>query len=414
MLEQTIGKVNDLTQLVANVTKAYKDRGYSDDTIGKMRPVWNRYIEFATKPHFDEEESERFLQQVYDVNEKFAVLSKRQKLAKRAIFALSRYLEYGVLKTMYRMKDIVWNKRFEYGITGFLEQQRKNGRMQATMYNYTLRLNDFSKFLIAQGLNSFEELDYKHITDYLVSISTSYKGMSLTAVLSQLRVFCEYLYLNEYKRVNLSLMIPKSQVQQSRQHLPSIWSETEIAEMVRQIDRSSPTGKRDYAIITLVTKLGLRVSDIVDLQFANLDWEKDCISLIQRKTGEALILPLLNEVGDALIDYIRNARPQTEDGHIFVKHNYPYDGYTTKTNFHNIVCRYMYKAGITVDADKSHGLHSFRHTLATTMLKKGVPADAISEALGHKNPNMVRQYIRVDVEQLRTCTLGAEVANERL
>jgi site-specific recombinase XerD len=307
------------------------------------------------------------------------------------------------------MDEMVWEPPFGVVMKGFIDDLAKRGRKESTtICNYTFRMNDFSKFLTASNVSSFKNLNPVHITDYLASISTSHKGMSLTAVLSQLRVFCRYLYLSEHTEMDLSLLIPKSQVQKSREHLPSIWSKDDIENITKQIDRGSPSGKRDYAIISLVSKVGLRVSDVVDLKLSNLDWENECVSIVQRKNCKIVSFPLA-EVGDAIIDYLKNGRPITESKHVFVKHNPPFDGFTEKTRFHNVISRYMHKAGIVVDADKSHGLHSLRYSMATGLHQKGVPAEAIAGIMGHKSPEMTKHYIRVDVGQLRTCTISLEV-----
>lgn len=95
-----------------------------------------------------------------------------------------------------------------------------------------------------------------------------------------------YLYLNEFTKDDLSLFIPKSNVLLKRKHIPSTWTREDIDKILACIDLASPVGKRDYAIILLVARLGIRVSDVIRLEFDNIKWEKNCIQISQYKTNE--------------------------------------------------------------------------------------------------------------------------------
>ena len=125
------------------------------------------------------------------------------------------------------------------------------------------------------------------------------------------------------------------------------------------------------------------------------------------KTGRPLELPLLSDVGWAIIDYLKNGRPQTISDNLFIRHNAPYNGFSDGNNFDKTLSAYMNKAGIVMRGQK-HGLHSLRSTLASLMLEKGTPLPVISEALGHQNINTTSIYIKVDIKGLRNCTIDPE------
>lgn len=145
------------------------------------------------------------------------------------------------------------------------------------------------------------------------------------------------------------------------------------------------------------------------MKYENIKWEKNCIELVQFKTKQPLTLPLFEDVGNAVIDYLRNGRPESPVPNIFIRHRVPYSAFNENNRLHHMLNTYIYKAGIVVTPEKSHGMHTLRHSLATELLKKEVPLPVISEILGHQRVETTANYLRVDTEQLRNCTLSMEV-----
>ena len=163
--------------------------------------------------------------------------------------------------------------------------------------------------------------------------------------------------------------------------LPSTFSEKEIKTLLASIDQGDAKGKRDYAMILLATKLGLRASDIVALKFENILWEQSLIKLSQQKTGKNISLPLLPEIGNAIINYLKHGRPVSEESYLFLQANAPY----RRINPHiltGIVHSNIKKAKIDC-TNRKHGPHALRHSFAGNLLKAETPMPIISEALGH-------------------------------
>jgi len=127
-----------------------------------------------------------------------------------------------------------------------------------------------------------------------------------------------------------------------------------------------------------------------------------------QKTKQLLELPLLEDVGWAIIDYLRNGRPQTDSTTIFIRHRAPYDGFANHNCLHKMLTRHMVKAKIEGMHDQKHGLHSLRSTLALALLEKGTPLPIISEALGHQSTQTTRFYLRIDMNGLRNCIIDPE------
>lgn len=178
--------------------------------------------------------------------------------------------------------------------------------------------------------------------------------------------------------------------------------------MLESIDRGNPTGKRDYAILLLVTKLGMRVGDIKSLALSDLNWQLKTIEIKQNKTKNAVTYPILYDIGWALIDYLKNARPISNSPFVFIRMNAPYEAFGEDANLHNIITKYTRLAGITIPRGKRHGLHSLRHTLASTLLEQGTPLPIISEVLGHFNSKSTMGYLQTTLKRLQSCAIDPE------
>jgi len=169
--------------------------------------------------------------------------------------------------------------------------------------------------------------------------------------------------------------------------IPSVWDPAEVTKILQAVDRGNPCGKRDYAIILLITRLGLRGIDVKQLRFGDLDWPGNRLSVAQAKTGHRVQLPLLKDVGWAIIDYIRHGRPRSDCPQVFLRHTAPIGPLSDQHHLHQILVKHARTAHVSVGEKRRHGMHSLRHTLATrlkirewTKIAKPVPAAGGSEA----------------------------------
>ncbi|MDR7001040.1 site-specific recombinase XerD [Neobacillus niacini] len=212
-----------------------------------------------------------------------------------------------------------------------------------------------------------------------------------------IRMFLKYLYKESIVGYDYSTIVPHY----TRPFIiPTTYSEDEILKVENAIDRSSKIGISDYAMLLLATRLGMRSGDIAGLAFDEIDFEGNSIHLVQEKTLQMLELPLLPEIKDAIMNYIENARPTVNDEYrIFLRQNAPYQGITTSA-IRFATTKYFRKAGIDI-SDKKHGLHTFRSSLASSMVNDQVPYDVVRKVLGHTDPNAIKHYAKVDIERLR-------------
>jgi len=232
---------------------------------------------------------------------------------------------------------------------------------------------------------------------------------TVAVIVSDVRSFLRFLTMRGILQKDLSTELPKIRVPRDAT-IPSVWGQELLVRLLGAVDRSSPKGKRDYAILLLACRLGLRAGDIRTLRLDDLRWEDSTIEITQAKTCTPLTQPLTNEVGEALIDYLKSGRPQTTHREVFLKVKPPFEPFTGN-NLHHIVTYWRLLSGITFRSSQKRGIHSLRHTLATRLLEKGTPLTTIAEILGHTSLESTRIYAKADVEALRGVALDPEEVN---
>lgn len=190
--------------------------------------------------------------------------------------------------------------------------------------------------------------------------------------------------------------------------IPSVWDPADVTRILQAVDRGNPCGKRDYAIILLITRLGLRGIDVKRLRFADLDWPGNRLSVVQAKTGRRVQLPLLKDVGWAVIDYVRSGRPQSDCPQVFIRHTAPIGPFSDQDHLHQILVKHARAAHVPLGEKRSHGMHSLRHTLATRLLEDGTPVEQIADILGHQSVTSTGAYLKSSLGLLAQCALDPD------
>ena len=187
------------------------------------------------------------------------------------------------------------------------------------------------------------------------------------------------------------------------ERIPSYFTADEVRRIEQVVSRSSATGKRNYAMLLLASRLGLRASDIANLQFSDIDWDKNLITLTMQKTKKVIELPLLADVGNAIIDYLRHGRHESPLQSVFLSSRAPYIA-ASKHMVCGAINEIIIKSGVDTSG-KHHGPHSLRHSLARAMLKGGSMMPVISETLGHRSTQTTLAYLKIDICSLLKCAL---------
>jgi site-specific recombinase XerD len=264
----------------------------------------------------------------------------------------------------------------------------------------------FADFLGSKNITIFEQMQPADLSTFVTSLH-HLAAKTVSRIVSDVRGFLKFLLLRGILPRDLSHVLPKIRVPRDAT-IPSVWDPELLVRLLNAVDRSSPKGKRDYAILLLACRLGLRLGDIRTLTLDNLKWEAGTIEITQSKTLAPLCLPLTEEVGESLIDYLKSGRPQTDQREVFLTLTPPFVPFSETNNLHGIVKHWKDLAGIRFRTKQRHGLHSLRHTLATKLLGEQTPFHVISEILGHATTASTLIYAKTDVEALRTAALNTE------
>lgn len=279
----------------------------------------------------------------------------------------------------------------------YLDHLKELRRSEGTIINHHRMLSYFISGLSEKGKTHIIDIDEQDIIDFVDHTQVAKDHHFYT-----IRQFCRYLYDNGFITRNLGYVVERANFPQKKK-LPSVYSAEEVRQIESSVEQYSKVGKRDYAILLMASRLGLRVSDIAGLTFDNIDWDNNRIILKQHKTGNPVELPLLPEVGEALVNYLRYARPESMLPNVFLSACAPYRP-MNRLGLNGVVIRIMRSSGVNL-AGRKFGPHSMRHSLASNMLKSGASISVISEALGHESSETTREYLRVDVTSLTKCAL---------
>ena len=200
------------------------------------------------------------------------------------------------------------------------------------------------------------------------------------------------------------MILPKI-VWHRKTNIRTYYTKEEVTKLLNTIDIRTKQGKEDYLILSLICYLGLRISDVINLKLSNIDFNNNTISIIQYKTDNKLLLPLIDKVKYPLLDYLKNVRPNdTELDYIFITNTKPYIQNTKLKTHKYIVENYFIKAGVDINGRK-HGFHSLRHSFSKSLLSEDTSLYSISNILGHKDIETTMYYLDIDTSKLKELAL---------
>jgi site-specific recombinase XerD len=394
-----------VSELIAAATDALEKFKYRPETLYKFKVEWKKLIQYAQTKDvqiYSVELSQNFLRDTYQL-EAGTKLARKDYNKARAIQILTNVYLNQTINLRRKYKEFHLPDSFKAEIDGFLQDGIGHSISKSSRDGILYALCNFIAYLSQKGITQISDVSTQDIHQYLQTL-TDYSKRTIRNYLQTLRRFFTYLYTSGFSPQDLSLSIPSIKMGGNGSDIPSVYTEDEILRLLKAVDCANPIGKRDYAILLLAVKLGIRRGDLRNLKLENLKWETNRIELIQEKTGQVLNLPILEEIGAALIDYLKNGRPKVLSEYVFLKHVPAYEK-LSPVGLNNIANKYFRQAGITIPKGKKHGLHALRHSLASHLLENQTPIVVISEILGHLNSHTTSVYLKIDLDQLRTCAL---------
>lgn len=403
----------DLTKEI--IEYMHYNLNYSPDIIEEYSRIWARTLLFLERQgdkKFTSNLEEKILVHFLGDRINFQnhnLLSRRAKRIYNAIKILSLFFETGKIAKYSSKKDVKFEGPLKNIFHDFLTIELSRRRLSTSrIRSYRRTLKMFDSFCNLNEVKNIKSVDLPLILNFFRYTSSQNKNKTVH-IISTLRSFIEYLFNSGMHKHNLSLKMPVyKNIGQPK--LPSTYSIQEIRKLLESIDRSTPTGKRNYAILILAARLGLRASDISNLQFHNINWQNSTINFVQVKTNHDLSLPLLADVGNAILDYLEKGRPISDEPYVFLSARSPYVGFPGSGTITHVAQKAFAKAKIDTRGRKM-GAHCLRHSLATRMLEKNNILPLISQTLGHKSTESTRFYLRIDLNSMRNCMLDVPSVN---
>lgn len=392
---------DELTSSIANQLR--KNFNYSRSAVDCYRTDWKRIRFYLENTGYNYYSPDLNLQiQDYLLSER-PTTTRIQTHVQRSLRMLTDRLLTGTFRIMPMFRKPLRELKGALGIVieDFLKHCREYRRLSESSTNCHRR--NLEKFYdYAEGIKMVDSIDLPFLLLFIKGLEGRLKS-EVPSNLTTLRAFVSYLFNAGKIPEDYAALLPKAKVV-NQPKLPSTYSREEIEKVINSVDRSTGIGKRNYAIILMAARFGLRASDISKLQFDHMDWQQSKIEISQYKTGKKLVLPILADVGNAIIDYLKYGRPKTDSAYVFLTARSPFSPFPSSNVVTHVVQRAFLKSGVSI-ANKRFGPHSLRHSLGFRMLQERVVLPVISEVLGHQSTESTRYYLRIDIESMQQCIL---------
>ena len=375
--------------LMEQVLSQLKEKGYMDSTITVYRRFYNRVNSYLNQMNTDiytKAIGDSFLSTLNVSDTTFVFY-------KCAIRRLNDYLD----RLPYRCHhgnhcDCVVDI-YAHVLNEYLEYCKGINNKQATIHVKEKSCVIFLNCLESHGCLTLSELSPEIVSQALLCFDNK-DNYAL------IRLFLKYLFEEGHIKSDFSGIVPRYK---RKQVLPTIYSPEEIRKIEYSIDTESITGKRNLAIIRLATRMGLRSGDIAKLKWSEIDFSTGYISIIQEKTRNPWMMQMPQEVYESLFNYKKEEQSTRNDDYVFHSLSAPYGRITTSIIRHAVTNSFI-AAGIDI-TEKKHGPHTFRASLASSMVNEGTSYNTVRRILGHSDPDMIKHYARTDIENLRMCAI---------
>lgn len=392
--------------------------GYASETIKSYQRLYKKLLRYADERrihHHSPEVCHRWLRDSLGIDPTLVVrrnehsYKRNSYLPIRVCQCLTEWELHGclALKKQGKLAALELPRQFKEAYDSYVAFCREAGYSKSGTYTRLNRIKRMLLFFDQHGVSSMQSITAGRISDFFRS-QIELDSRTVATMLTASRVFFRHLYQKGLIQEDLSGKLPV--VKANRKfRLPRTWNQEDVLSVLNSIDRGNPVGKRDYAIMMLITRYGLRSADVKNLKLSNLRWSENVIELEQSKTHNLLRLPLLRDVGWAIIDYLQNGRPLSEYPEVFLTCTVPIRPFGQNSCALNaILAKRVRQAGVRISSEVPRGMHSLRHTLASVMLANDVDLPVISSVLGHVTSEATSVYLHTDIARLKECALDPE------
>ena len=392
-----------LNELVSTVLQSMKFMRFNPGTISNYVKIFSRLQKLADSKNeafYTPELGQAFIEDShYARSEDYC--HTRYCLHYRCIQFIESYIKNGCVDWSPQRRLPEYNLKsneFSTAKASFESLMSSNGLKANTMDGYRRLVQYFLGYLENKGYNTFSQIKNGDIITFIVLVCNEhYQPTSLGAHLPGLRMFLKMFDSTSRFNIELPEHLPK------KVEILGVYTDEEHDRIIHYLENSN-ISSRDKSICLLSLETGLRAVDICNLKLQDIDWQHDCIHIVQAKTGRILNIPLIASYGNAITDYLLSERPATDSEYVFLQNLAPFASLNSHAGCRNILFHAVTNAGIQADG-RIYGTRITRHSTASRMLRKGVPLSVISEALGHGNPNSVMIYLSTENAKLVECTL---------
>ena len=271
---------------------------------------------------------------------------------------------------------------------------------EATILNYVPFIRKFLEGRFGDGPVVLSSLCARDVVRFVQRQAPGLHRKRAKLMTTAMRSFLKYVRYRGEVVLDLAAAVPIV-ANWSMSSIPRAISANQVQQLLTSIDKRTAIGRRDYAILLLLARLGLRSSEVVFLELDDIDWNAGTLS-VHGKGGLRNEFPLSVEVGKAIAAYLQNGRPYTTSRRVFLRAKAPVRGFQGASGVGSVVRHSLNRAGINAP---TYGTHQFRHGLATEMLRQGASLSEIGDVLGHRHPQTTKIYTQVDLDALRTLAL---------
>jgi site-specific recombinase XerD len=285
-------------------------------------------------------------------------------------------------------------RRIEFGFTHYLVTER--GLSTATVINYSPTVHRFLEEHFGSGEVALGELSPQDVHRFLLRHAPRVSRGRAKLMVTALRSFFGFLRQRGDITSDLAGAIP-AVTNWRLTGLPLSLEPEQVEALLDSCDQDTALGQRDYAILLLLARLGLRAGEVVALTLDDLDWDTGTF-VVRGKGKRQERLPLPKDVGEAVADYLRQSRPHCVSRRVFIRLHAPYCGFSSSVAIDDVVRRALERTGLN-PAQK--GAHLLRHSLATRLLGSGASLEQIAQLLRHAHPQTTEIYAKVNLQSLR-------------
>lgn len=394
-----------VTFLCDELLKFVTEQGFKESTLKRYKISLNVFVRFCNERgviNYTPKIGQEFADDLIPKNSG-KVSSDRKYFRKKAVQHFDHYFEYGCFVFEHPKR-----KHFDSDSLGILDEEYKRYKEhvieqydnQNTIKFYLYDVYLFLRFLVSIGINNLTQVTVNIVFRYLEAI----KENRLKGVLCVLKFYFKFINRHDLYNAIYSIRPIKK-----KKLIPYLTKEE--SDKIWTVLKGNVISYKEKAIFLLGFTLGIRACDTVNLKLKDINWEKDTISFIQQKTGNAVNLPLSPVLGNALFNYITKERNHSSYDNVFLSIYPPFKPLRDHSSCYYIVKKVIDLSGIEM-GERFCGIHFLRHNVASNLINKNMPIETVAAVLGHASPDTTNIYITVNEDKLRECTLSLDLLED--